>query len=86
LVVPLAPPALRAIVSAAASTEGSTLLEISSANAIAGKASMSANDIKSRESLLLSVVRIFDSPLFVVFPADLLSIPPLSSLEAQFLL
>jgi hypothetical protein len=57
-----------------------------SANATAGKASISANDIKSREILLLSVVRIFDSPLFVVFPADLLSIPPLSSLEAQFLL
>ncbi len=34
--------------------------------------------------MLLSLVRIFDSPLFVVFPAELLSIPPLSSLEALY--
>jgi hypothetical protein len=45
-------------------------------------ASTIANDKKSRESLLVNLVRIFDSPLFVVFPADLMSIPPLSSLEA----
>jgi hypothetical protein len=49
-------------------------------------ASTIANDKKSRESLLVNLVRIFDSPLFVVFPADLLSIPPHFSLEAQFLL
>jgi hypothetical protein len=44
---------------------------------------MSANVIiKSRESLLVNLARIFDSPLFVVFPADLLSIPSHFSLEA----
>jgi hypothetical protein len=53
------------------------------ASATAGIASISANDIKRSISLLLGVlVRIFVSPLFVVFPADLLYIPPLSSLEA----
>jgi hypothetical protein len=56
---------------------------VASANATAGKASMSANVIiKSRENLLVNLARIFDSPLFVVFPADLLSIPSHFSLEA----
>jgi hypothetical protein len=47
-------------------------------------ASIIAHIIKSSESLLLSVVRIFVSPSLVVFPADLISIPPLSSLEALY--
>ncbi len=57
-----------------------------SARAIAGMANISANDIKSREILPVNLVRIFDSPLFVVFPADLLFIPSHFSSDAQFLL
>ncbi|CAA9413632.1 MAG: hypothetical protein AVDCRST_MAG01-01-1773, partial [uncultured Rubrobacteraceae bacterium] len=87
LTLPLTPlPAVRFTVSAVASTESSRLLEITSANAIAGNASTSANATKSRESLLVNLILIFDSPLFVVFPANPLSIPSHFSLEAQFLL
>jgi hypothetical protein len=49
-------------------------------------ASTIANDKKSRESLLVNLVRIFDSPLLVVFPADLNIIPSHFSLEAVFVL
>jgi hypothetical protein len=57
-----------------------------SASAIAGMASSIANAIKRSVNLLLSLVRIFDSPLLVVFPADLNIIPSHFSLEAVFVL
>jgi hypothetical protein len=78
--VELASPAVSCKAEVTLSAMSSLML---SASATAGRASIIANAIKRSVSLLLVVVvRIFVSPLLVIFPADLLSIPAHFSLEA----